>query len=158
MSFAQIVAGGIDWCVLGSFVVYLLLMLGISFLFCAACLGFAFAPKIVALFRDDPNVIAVGTIAMRCQCCTFTLMAVVTVTNMLYQNIGRVVGATLLAVARQGLMFIPVVLILPHVIEPPIWGVYLAQPTADLFAFTLALILAVRMYRELLEKEKTEPR
>ncbi len=33
MSFAQIVAGGIDWCVLGSFVVYLLLMLGIGFLF-----------------------------------------------------------------------------------------------------------------------------
>jgi Na+-driven multidrug efflux pump len=93
---------------------------------------------------------------MRCQCCTFTLMAVVTMTNMLYQNIGRVVGATLLAVARQGLMFIPVVLILPHVIEPPIWGVYLAQPTADLFAFTLALVLAVRIYRELREKEKTE--
>ena len=37
-------------------------------------------------------------------------------------------------------------------------GVGLAQPTADLFAFTLALVLAVRMYRELLEKEKTEPK
>ena len=43
-------------------------------------------------------------------------------------------------------------------IEPPIWGVYLAQPTADLFAFTLALVLAVRMFRELREKEKTELR
>jgi Na+-driven multidrug efflux pump len=83
-------------------------------------------------------------------------MAVVTVTNMLYQNIGRVVGATLLAVARQGLMFIPVVLILPHVFQKPIWGVYLAQPTADLFAFALALALDVRIYRELREKEKTE--
>lgn len=134
------------------------LRVGIAFLFLSSCLGFAFAPRLVALFRDDPDVIRFGSTAMRCQCCTFTLMAVVTVTNMLYQNIGRVVGATLLAVARQGLMFIPVVLILPHVIEPPIWGVYLAQPTADLFAFTLALILAVRMYRELLEKEKTEPR
>jgi len=86
----------------------------------------------------------------------FPIMAVVTITNMLYQNIGRVVGATLLAVARQGLMFIPVVLILPHMFKKPIWGVYLAQPTADLFAFALALVLAVRMYRELREKEKTE--
>ena len=132
------------------------LRVGISFLFISSCLGFAFAPELVALFRDDPNVIEFGSIAMRCQCCTFTLMAVVTMTNMLYQNIGRVVGATLLAVARQGLMFIPVVLILPRVIEPPIWGVYLAQPTADLFAFTLALVLAVRIYRELREKEKME--
>jgi len=31
--FAQLVSGGIDWCVLGSFVIYLLLMLGIGFLF-----------------------------------------------------------------------------------------------------------------------------
>ena len=31
--FAQLVSGGIDWCVLGSFVVYLVLMLGIGFLF-----------------------------------------------------------------------------------------------------------------------------
>lgn len=134
------------------------LRVGITFLFLSSCLGFALAPRLVALFRDDPDVIRFGSVAMRCQCCTFTLMAVVTITNMLYQNIGRVVGATLLAVARQGLMFIPVVLILPHVIEPPIWGVYLAQPTADLFAFAMALILAIRMYRELREKEKTELR
>ena len=127
---------------------------GISFLLAASTLGFLLAPKLVALFRDDPHVIAIGSIAMRCQCCTFTLMAVVTMTNMLYQNIGRVVGATLLAVARQGLMFIPVVLILPRVFPEPIWGVYLAQPTADLFAFTLAVFLAVRMYRELKRREE----
>ena len=122
---------------------------GLSFLFVASCIGFAFAKPIVTLFRDDPDVIRFGTTAMRCQCCTFTLMAVVTLTNMLYQNIGRVVGATLLAIARQGLMFIPVVLILPHLFTNSIWGVYLAQPTADLFAFALAVPLAVKMYKEL---------
>ena len=118
-------------------------------LFVLSALGFIFAEPVISLFRDDPNVIAIGTVAMRWQCCTFPLMAVVACTNMLYQNIGRVVGATLLAVARQGLMFIPVVLILPHLFPDPIWGVYLAQPLADLFAFALAVPLAVRMYREL---------
>ena len=132
------------------------LQVGLTFLLAASCLGILLAPRVVALFRDDPNVIAIGSVAMRCQCCTFTLMAVVTITNMLYQNIGRVVGATLLAVARQGMMFIPVVLILPHVFENPLWGVYLAQPTADLFAFLLALILAIRMYRELVRKEAAQ--
>ena len=75
---------------------------------------------------------------------------------MLYQNIGRVVGATLLAIARQGLMFIPVVLILPQIIHPSIWGVYLAQPMADLFSFLLAVPLGIRMYRELKRRESTE--
>ena len=129
------------------------LKVALGFLVVVSCFGFAFAPRLVALFRDDPNVIAIGSVAMRCQCCSFTLMGVVVTTNMLYQNIGRVVGATLLAVARQGLMFIPVVLILPHIFTPPIWGVYLAQPTADLFAFCLALPLAVRLYRELKNRE-----
>ena len=129
------------------------LKVALIFLAIVSCFGFAFAPRLVALFRDDPNVIAIGSVAMRCQCCSFTLMGVVVTTNMLYQNIGRVVGATLLAVARQGLMFIPVVLILPHVFTPPIWGVYLAQPTADLFAFCLALPLAIRLYRELKNRD-----
>ncbi len=135
------------------------LKVGGSCLLALSVLGFIFAEPIISLFRDDPNVIAIGTVAMRWQCCTFPLMTVVACTNMLYQNIGRVVGATLLAVARQGLMFIPVVLILPHLFPEPIWGVYIAQPAADLFAFALALPLAIRMCHELrkLENElKTE--
>ena len=75
---------------------------------------------------------------------------------MLYQNIGRVVGATLLAVARQGLMFIPVVLILPHLFPEAITGVYLAQPMADLFAFILAVPLAIRMMKELKSLQKKQ--
>ncbi len=132
------------------------LKVGVAFLLVVSSIGFAFADKLIALFRDDPNVIAFGTVAMRCQCCTFALMSLVTVTNMLYQNIGRVVGATVLAVARQGLMFIPVVLILPRLFSQPIWGVYLAQPTADFFAFCLALPLAIKLYRELKSRETTE--
>lgn len=127
--------------------------LGMGFLFFSSVLGFAFAGPLVRLFRDDPQVVAHGTIALRCQCVPFALMGLVTMTNMLYQNIGRVAGATLLAVARQGLLFIPVVLVLPRVFEIPIWGVYLAQPVADLFTFALALPLAIRIHRELKELE-----
>lgn len=129
---------------------------GLVILFCASVSGFIFAGNVVALFRDNPVTIQYGTYVMRAQCCTFTLMAVVTLTNMLYQNIGRVVGATLLAVARQGLMFIPVVLILPAVLEKEIWGVILAQPAADLFAFMLAIPLALKIWKELKQREETE--
>lgn len=132
------------------------LKVGVIVLFTLALLGFVFAQPVVRVFRDDPLVTSYAAIAMRCQCCTFVLMSLVTLTNMLYQNIGRVVGATLLAVARQGLMFIPVVLILPAMFEQPIWGVYLAQPLADLFAFILAVPLAVSMYKELKRQQFAE--
>ena len=118
------------------------------FLIVLSALGYIFAGNIVAIFRDDPDVIAFGTIAMRMQCITFAFNSVTTMTNMMYQNMGRVVGATLLAAARQGIMFIPTVLILPRLFAEPIWGVYLAQSAADIFAFAVALPLALKVYRE----------
>ena len=119
-----------------------------------SALEFIFAEGIISIFRDDTNVISIGTTALRCQCCTMLLSSVVVMTNMLYQNIGRVYGAVALAVARQGLFFIPFVLILPKLLENHIWGVYLAQPFADVCSFILAVILGIKMYRELGKKEK----
>lgn len=122
--------------------------IGALILLILSALGYAFAPQLVAVFRDDADVIAFGTIALRAQCLSFTLLAFVTVTNMMYQSMGRVWGASLLAAARQGLMFIPAVLILPRLFSESIWGVYLAQPAADLFAFAIAVPMAVKVYRE----------
>ena len=86
-----------------------------------------------------------GTIAMRCQSCTLPLMAVVTMSNMLFQTTGKALRATLLAVARQGLTFIPCVLLLPKLLDPAIWGVYLAQPAADLVTCLMAVPMALHI-------------
>ncbi len=112
---------------------------GAVFLVLISTCTFIFAGPIVSLFRDDPEVIRMGTIAMRCQSSTLPLMTVVAMSNMLFQTAGKPVRATLLAIARQGLTFIPCVLLLPRLLDPAIWGVYLAQPAGDLVTFLLAL-------------------
>ena len=122
-----------------------------------AVTGHIFAGDIVGVFRDDAHVISIGRTVMRCQCCTFWMIGLVVMTNMLYQNIGRVVGGTLLAIARHGLFFIPLVLILPKFLAQPVWGVYLAQPASDLCSVITALPLAVKMYRELRSMESRLP-
>lgn len=133
------------FCMKLSFIV----MTGIS------ALVFIFAPQIVRAFRDNPLVIEFGTTALRFQVAVLPLAAVLTMTNMLYQNIGKVFGATLLAVSRQGVVFIPVVLVLPYLITPALYGVYLAQPVSDVIAFLMAVPFAVRIYRTLRMAEKT---
>ena len=120
---------------------------GLVVLTAVSCGTFLFAPQLVALFRDDPQVIRIGAVAMRCQSCSLPLMAVVTMSNMLFQTAGKTVRATLLAVARQGLVFIPCVLVLPRLLTPPIWGVYLSQPMADLMAFCMALPMMLRILK-----------
>lgn len=108
---------------------------------------FVFAEQIVSLFRDDPDVVRMGAVAMRCQSCSLPLMAVVASSNMLFQTTGKALRATVLAIARQGMLFIPCVLLLPRLIDPAIWGVYLAQPIADLITFLTALPMAIHILK-----------
>ena len=120
---------------------------GLTCLVLISTCTFLFAGPIVSLFRDDPDVIRMGTVAMRCQSCSLPLMAVVASSNMLFQTTGKAIRATILAIARQGVTFVPCVLILPRLIDPAIWGVYLAQPIADLITFLVAVPMVVHILK-----------
>ena len=119
--------------------------IGVIFLLLISACTFSFAGPIVSLFRDDPDVIRMGTVAMRCQSCTLPQMTVVAMSNMLFQTTGKALRATVLAIARQGLTFIPCVLLLPKLIDPAIWGVYLSQPAADLVTCLMAVPMALHI-------------
>ena len=120
---------------------------GVTALLLISTCTFIFAEPIVSLFRDDPDVIRMGAIAMRCQSCSLPLMAVVASSNMLFQTTGKAVRATILAIARQGVTFVPCVLILPRLIEPAIWGVYLAQPIADVITCLTAVPMVIHILK-----------
>ena len=130
------------------------LCFGFVALLLLSILGFTFAEPLIALFRDDPEVVEIGKTALRFQCVSFTLLVLLSITNMAYQNMGKVVGATILALARQGITFIPVILILPRILDNGLLGVYLAQPIADVLAFFIALPMAIKLLRDLRRMEK----
>ena len=106
-------------------------------------LGIAFAPQIIALFRNDPKVVEIGTVALRAQILTMLLAIWIILTNMMLQTIGYAGQASLIAASRQGLFFIPAVFILPQFFG--LFGVQIAQSVADVFSFLLALPLALRV-------------
>ena len=112
---------------------------------------FAFAPQIIAAFRNDPAVIAFGTVALRLQCCTLFLNAFNMLSSMMTQTLNRVVPASVLAIARSGLFLIPTVLIAPHFCGE--LGIQMAQSVADLCSFLLTIPLTVPLLRELAAKD-----
>ena len=124
---------------------------GTLFLVVASIVGYAFAPQLVAVFRNDPEVVAFGTVAMRCQCITFPLAAYALVSNMMTQTMGKTLPATILAAARQGLFFIPAVLLMPLWLDQ--WGVQLAQSVADVLSFLLTLVMMRRVFQNLQAEE-----
>ena len=100
----------------------------------------------IQIRQGDAEVIAIGSFALRCQCVTLPLVGWVIMNNMMFQTCGYTSPASLLAAARQGLFFIPAVILLP--LPLGLLGVQISQSISDLLAFALA----VYMYK------KYEPR
>lgn len=117
------------------------------FLFAISALGFIFAPQLVALFRDSPEVISIGAAALRFQCVTFCFQGWVVMSNMMLQTIGRTVPATFLAMARQGVFFIPLVWTLSYLLG--LTGIEMTQMVADILTLTCAIPIQIKALRDL---------
>ena len=125
----------------------------VGFILVIAVPAFLFSENIVAIFRaNDPIALEIGTKAMQWQIITFPVMSWVVMGNMMLQTMGRVVSATVLAIARNGLSFIPAVLVLPFIFG--LDGVLLAQPVADIIALIMAIPVTVKVLKELSKGDK----
>ncbi|MBP3763723.1 MAG: MATE family efflux transporter [Bacteroidales bacterium] len=126
---------------------------GTAFLLVISLAGFLFAPQIVALFRaEDPALIEIGAATLRWQCAAFPLTGLITSTGMLFQNIRMTFPATLLSICRNGLFFLPVLLILPVCYN--MQGVQAAQAVADGLTFLLCIPYAMWIDRKLKRQMK----
>ena len=122
---------------------------GTIFLCTVGALCFAFAPYIISWFRDDPDVIAVGTVALRFQSAVLPLIAVIVITNMMLQSMGKGFKASLTASARNGIFFLPMILILPRLFG--LLGVEMTQACADILSLALSIPLAVSELKKMKE-------
>lgn len=123
------------------------------FLIFVAALGAAFAPHIIGLFRkEDAEVIKIGAEALRLQCIVFPLNAWIIMANMMLQSIGKALKASIVAAARQGLFFIPLILLLPNMYG--LFGVELCQTISDILSFALAVPLCVSVLNEMKQQSK----
>lgn len=111
--------------------------IGFVFLLCCTCLGWFFSPQIIRIFRNDLEVIAVGTVALRWQLCTLPLNVFTMSGNMLTQTCRKPVAANILAAARNGLFFIPLIFVLPYLFG--LQGVVICQSLSDICAFSLSI-------------------
>ena len=112
-----------------------------------AVLGGFLSGHLIWIFRNDPDVIQIGTTALRFQCITFALNGWIIMNNMMMQTMGKTVPATILAASRQGLFFIPALLILPQFLG--LTGIQCAQAVSDVFTFALTTLLNRKVMRSL---------
>lgn len=115
---------------------------------------FLFAPQLISIFRDDPDVVAFGVVTLRLQSITMPFTGVAMVTNFLLQTSGKMWRATFLGACRLGLVLGPVVLVLPPLLG--MLGVQIAQPVTDIITTIIAIPMAMGILREMREAEQLQ--
>ena len=114
-----------------------------------------FASPIMRLFRaDDLEFISIGSTILRAQMSALLPATVTIIANMLFQACGKAWQSAVVALSRNGIMFIPLILVLPRLLG--LNGVIWAQPSADMITFVVVLLMLVGVFRDLhkLEQEK----
>lgn len=111
-----------------------------------------FPGEIVRIFRDDNTVMEIGSRALVLQGIAQLFLPFCMITEMALQSVGKKLGASVLSTLRNGLFFIPLLLILSNV--RGLSGIQEAQPLAVTLAVIPSAILAVRFFRELPKNTK----
>ena len=112
-----------------------------------------FPEQIVQVFRNDPEVIRIGTRALKLLCVAQIFLPLCMVTEMLMQVSGKKLSASLLSSLRGGLIYIPALILLGHF--RGLNGVQEAQPLAYVLSAVPGIILAIRYFQKL-PKSKPE--
>ena len=118
---------------------------GLVFIGGFALLSMVFAEPIIGIFQKSPEVIAIGSVALRFTAFGMMFMPFSVPVNMLYQSIQKPTISSVLSLIRSGAVTIPMLLIGVPLLG--LIGIQIAQPTADVIAGLLSIPFIVRFLR-----------
>lgn len=112
-----------------------------------------FPAAIVSQFtKGDAEMIRIGAASLRANGISIMLFGFYTVYSSLFLALGKGREGFILGACRQGICFIPVILLLPMV-----WGlngILYAQPIADVLSTIITVFMAIPLHRKLNEMQK----
>ena len=71
---------------------------------------------------------------------------------MTFVSLGNAPASVIVAVVRKFVLLLPLIYIMPNLVENPTIGVYMAEPIADVIAVTFTVILFAFQFRRALKK------
>ncbi len=125
--------------------------------FCAIFgLALAFFPSaIISQFTiNDIEMIDAGQRALRANGFSFLLFGFYTVYSSLFLALGKAKEGFILGACRQGLCFVPAILILPYIAG--IGGILYAQPVSDVVSAVIAALMAAHLHRSFSKQQAVE--
>lgn len=107
-----------------------------------------FSANIISQFtKGDLEMVRIGARALSANGLSFLLFGFYTVYSSLFLALGKGKEGFILGACRQGICFVPVILLLP--LFAGVSGILYAQPAADVISAVITVFMAIRLHREL---------
>ncbi len=119
------------------------LCLGVFF----AILLFLLAPFLMKCFIDDPQVINAGVKMLQFMQISSLIVGIPLVSTCVCQAVGHALGALILSLCRQGILFFISISLLPLVFD--FNGILLTQPVSDFLTAILSLVIIFQILRRI---------
>lgn len=114
----------------------------------------------VSIFTPDANLVDFAAKALRVYFAGIVLFGIQIACQMTFVSLGNASSSVLVAVVRKFVLLLPLIYIVPNLVSNRTFGVYLAEPIADIIAVSFTAILFVFQFKKSLKKiengEKTE--
>lgn len=121
--------------------------MGILCILCGICCGNA--ENIIYLFREEPEILEIGTGALRWLCGFLIVLPVSAVGSMLFQSTGMKGRALFIAAMQSGVILIPLLIFLPRFFG--LTGLQMAQPLAYFLAGLITVPVVLNFFSSLPE-------
>jgi putative MATE family efflux protein len=105
-----------------------------------------FAPQLVAIFSDNPELLAVTVPAMRIMLSTMLLIGPSVMFITAFQGLSKGTMALILSLVRQFIFFVPLLYLLHYLLG--LNGVWLSLPASDVLSFMVTSLVIYREYRK----------
>ena len=119
----------------------------VALLFYIPIMGFPV--KMLSMFITDAAIVEAGAPMLRVLFGAFICYGVLILSITFFQAIGKAGAASILALARQLVLFLPLVVILPKVGGLAVKGVFYAQLVTDLVVLAIAIVLMLGAFRKM---------
>lgn len=114
---------------------------------------YVFAPSILSIFGTDENVLNIAVPALRTGVIMFITFGFQFTYSTLYLSMGKALGGVFLNSLRQGIIFIPIILLLPKFMG--LNGVIYAQTVSDLITTIITIPFAISIHKSLKSEIKS---
>ena len=109
-----------------------------------------FPGELIGLFESDPEVIELGSTAMRIISVSFVFAGFCIVLGSVFQAFGQGIYSMIVSIARQLVVLVPVAYFLSKTGNLNL--IWLSFPIAEVMSLTVTLILFVRLYKSIIKK------